>query len=68
MTIRYINVTLGTKSKVSNEYATTVSHGAAQASHVTIAYDDATVTTKDHLVQGVRAALTQALGNANLTS
>jgi hypothetical protein len=67
MTTRYINVTLGTKSKVDNTYATTTSHGGSVVAHVTLAYDDAVITSQDALIQGVRSALAQALGNASLT-
>jgi hypothetical protein len=67
MTVRYANVSLGTTStKDGSSPITSKSTGAAQAGHVSIAYDDATITYVGQLVAGVREALAHALGNASL--
>lgn len=63
MTVRWISVTLGSKRDGSNAYeGSKIKHTATQTGDVTIAWDDAVVTNKDALVQGVRIAMTQALG------
>lgn len=63
MTVRYSNVTLGTKSTTSNAYeGAKVVHGVAQTANVSIAWDDSVVTNQDQLIQGVRLAMAQALG------
>jgi hypothetical protein len=68
MTIRVVNVTLGTKGPSTAVIPTTAIPAAAVSGHVSISYDDTVVTTKDHLIQGVRAALASALGTASLTN
>lgn len=62
MTVRWITVTLGTKRPDNSFGAAKVNHSSSQAGDVTLAWDDSVVTTKDHLNQGVRLLLTQALG------
>lgn len=68
MTVRSVNVTLGTASVRDGSIPiTAVSHGGSSATgHVSIVYDDSVVNTQAQIVQGIRAALATMQGNANL--
>lgn len=60
MTVKYINVVLGTKLASGEQQTRHGSTGAAQANDVSLAYDDATITTYDALKAAVDKALFQA--------
>lgn len=68
MTIQYINVAVG--KTLANGDITIQPKGknaGAQASNVSLAFDDAVVTTKNQLLAAVRNILTQVQSDSSLT-
>lgn len=60
MTIRYINVSIGSKLANGEQQTKHGSTGAAQANDVSLAYDDTTILTFDALKAATDKALFQA--------
>jgi hypothetical protein len=68
MTVRYYNVSVGTALKNGDIAVEGKSKGgAAQLNHVSLAYDDSVVTSKNQLLAGVRAILAQVQSDSSLT-
>lgn len=57
MTIQYINIEIGTKLKNGDITVRSRGKGIAQASHVSVAYDDAVVTSQNVLLFALRQAI-----------
>lgn len=68
MAIRYYNVAVGTALKNGDISVEGKSKGGtAQGNHVSLAYDDTVVTSKNQLLAGVRAILAQIQSDSSLT-
>lgn len=57
MTIQYINVMVGSTLKNGDVVITSKGKGAAQVSHVSLAYDDTVVLSQNALLAAVRQIL-----------
>lgn len=68
MTIQYINVAVG-KTLTNGDIAIQQKgkNAGSQASNVSLAFDDAVVTTKNQLVAAVRNILTQVQSDSALS-
>lgn len=68
MTVQYFNVAVGTVLKNGDIVVTQKGKNAgAQASNVSLAFDDSVVTTKNQLLAAVRNILSQVQSDASLT-
>jgi len=67
MTIRYFNATVGTALKNGDVPTSGNGKGTAQSNHVSLAYDDAVVTTKNQLLAGLRRITQDVLSDSALT-
>lgn len=68
MTIQYFNVAVGTPLKNGDIVVTPKGKNAGtQMSNVSLAYDDAVVTTKNQLLAAVRNILAQVASDSALT-
>ncbi len=57
MTIQYINIAVGTALKNGDIAVESKGKGTSQASHVSIAYDDAVVLSQNPLLAALREAI-----------
>lgn len=57
MAIQYINIAVGTALKNGDIPVTSKGGGTAQASHVSIAWDDAVILTQNPLLAALRQAI-----------
>lgn len=67
MTIRYFNATVGATLKNGDIAIESKGKGVAQANHVSLAYDDAAVTTKNQLLAALRSILLSVQSDSSLT-
>lgn len=65
MTIQYINIGVGAKMANGDVLTVSKGKGTTQASHVSIAYDDA-VVTQNSLLAALRQAIQIALTDTSL--
>lgn len=67
MTVRYLNATVGTALKNGDIPVVHTGKSTAQVGHVSLAYDDATVTTKNQLLAALRQMLLAVQSDTSLT-
>lgn len=67
MAVKYINVSVGTALKNGDIPVEGRGKSTSQANHVSLAYDDSVVTTKNQLLAAVRAILTQVSSDNSLS-
>lgn len=67
MTVRYFNASVGPALKNGDVPTHGGGKTTAQLSHVSVAYDDAVITTKNQLVSALRRIMQDVLTDSTLT-
>lgn len=68
MAIVYYNVSVGSALKNGDiAVESKTKGGTSQSNHVSLAYDNSVITTKNQLLAGVRAILAQVQSDSTLT-
>lgn len=67
MTVRYYNAAVGTALKNGDVPTEGKGKNTSQTNHVSVAYDDAVITTKNQLLAALRRIMQDVMADSSLT-